>query len=615
MKREYFHVNNPWIKALCLLAMLALVLFSFSMLSAVWTSGEFTYFMAGPGVRIVRYTGVDQDVKIPDALDGHPVSGICSHAFAGNTNLVQVFIPASITSIGSGAFASCPNLTDACFSGPAPAAPDNIFQDCAAGFTIFFLKGQAGWTGNWLGYPAIKYVLPQTDATLASLLINGMMVPGFCPDCETYDIGDVASCLNTLEIDATPSDPAASVEGDGQVPFGSGDPREIRIRVLAADRMTENTYCLRISRTAAVHDQAIFVLPGIMGSELYSSEGELLWLPEKLIQLPFWSDRRIERLGCLPDGRSREDIAGRDSLFQDEHYGTYLFWSKMNAYDALVKMLKDTEPDCDIRFFPYDWRLDNRISIDKLRMHIELGGYRKVTLIGHSMGGIIAAGYAALYDYDYLSDCSNKIDKLITLGTPYLGSPQSALGLINGQVFHLFSWTLPINNSDMRQLCLNLIPVYQLLPGEEYFQCQGGYLLLGSAWAKSGSGRVASSQETEAFLQQAFSARDFASPVSSLRQILFRDGRHIVSRMTNARVIIGKDVHTIKDIEIGGKQAAPSVKIRFGIDGDGTVPCISANIGGTTDPEHTYYVSGIKHYSLVKEEEVLQLVREILRSD
>ena len=64
-----------------------------------------------PGeVTILRYTGKEEDLVIPDRINGKPVTGIGMTAFYVCGNLESVVIPASVTAIGAGAFYGCKNL-------------------------------------------------------------------------------------------------------------------------------------------------------------------------------------------------------------------------------------------------------------------------------------------------------------------------------------------------------------------------------------------------------------------------------------------------------------------------------------------------------------------------
>ena len=111
----------------------------------------------------------DSDVVIPPTHEGIPVVGIDEYAFYENTQLTSVYVPGSVTEIGSNAFTKCKNLTTAtlaegvseigtlAFSGctalTSITIPNSLtyvnspaFQDCKAlEFTIY---DQAKYLGN-----------------------------------------------------------------------------------------------------------------------------------------------------------------------------------------------------------------------------------------------------------------------------------------------------------------------------------------------------------------------------------------------------------------------------------------------------------------------------------
>ncbi|NBX29107.1 leucine-rich repeat domain-containing protein [bacterium] len=79
-------------------------------IEAVEPTEAFAYTSDDTGVTITGYFGEDASLVIPATLDGQPVVGIAALAFAGNDAIESVFIPASVTSIGDGAFAFCSAL-------------------------------------------------------------------------------------------------------------------------------------------------------------------------------------------------------------------------------------------------------------------------------------------------------------------------------------------------------------------------------------------------------------------------------------------------------------------------------------------------------------------------
>ena len=66
---------------------------------------------------ITKYNGTDTVVVIPPTISNWPVTKIGEDAFQDNTTITSVTIPASVTEIGSNAFAGCTNLTIVNYAG------------------------------------------------------------------------------------------------------------------------------------------------------------------------------------------------------------------------------------------------------------------------------------------------------------------------------------------------------------------------------------------------------------------------------------------------------------------------------------------------------------------
>lgn len=68
-------------------------------------------------VTITKYTGTESTVILPSTISGWPVTKIGEDALKDNTTITSVTIPASVTEIGSNAFAGCTNLTSVHYAG------------------------------------------------------------------------------------------------------------------------------------------------------------------------------------------------------------------------------------------------------------------------------------------------------------------------------------------------------------------------------------------------------------------------------------------------------------------------------------------------------------------
>lgn len=68
-------------------------------------------------VTITKYTGTESTVILPSTISGWPVTKIGEDALKDNSTITSVTIPASVTEIGSNAFAGCTNLTSVNYEG------------------------------------------------------------------------------------------------------------------------------------------------------------------------------------------------------------------------------------------------------------------------------------------------------------------------------------------------------------------------------------------------------------------------------------------------------------------------------------------------------------------
>ncbi|MDD5864365.1 MAG: leucine-rich repeat protein [Firmicutes bacterium] len=136
------------------------------------------------GITIVTYLGNDENICIPDKLDGRQVTviseapgyyagdpgafagcdtlrtvtipegvtAIGDNSFSGCVNLQSVYVPASVQTVGSSAFSDCPSLKRVIFAGDAPAHGNFVF-DSSLNVTVLYQSGTSGWEDTWAGRP------------------------------------------------------------------------------------------------------------------------------------------------------------------------------------------------------------------------------------------------------------------------------------------------------------------------------------------------------------------------------------------------------------------------------------------------------------------------------
>lgn len=87
----------------------------------------------------------------------------------------------------------------------------------------------------------------------------------------------------------------------------------------------------------------------------------------------------------------------------------------MKCWDTLIMNLSaDFKLKHDVYVFQYDWKDSITLNGRALRDSVAAAGLVSPILIGHSMGGLVSRAYIA---------SGGVITKLVTLGTPHLGTP------------------------------------------------------------------------------------------------------------------------------------------------------------------------------------------------
>jgi hypothetical protein len=115
-----------------------------------WSS----YYSTNDGaITIAQYAGFGGAVTIPPTVQGLPVTGIGTNAFAYDSSLTSITIPQGVTNIDDGAFFLCTNLTAFYFQGNAPAIGSSVFYGITNA-TVYFLPGSTGWGATFAGFTA-----------------------------------------------------------------------------------------------------------------------------------------------------------------------------------------------------------------------------------------------------------------------------------------------------------------------------------------------------------------------------------------------------------------------------------------------------------------------------
>lgn len=182
----------------------------------------------------------------------------------------------------------------------------------------------------------------------------------------------------------------------------------------------------------------VYVLPGIMGSRLSSvrrRKSSLIWLHPVAV-----TEGLLSRL-ILPGPRSIRPVG-----------------IMLPGYLKL-KLSLEVAGFRPV-FHPFDWRCDLERLGRAFMQTIERSGARKVLVVAHSMGGLVARAALA-------HDRQRRIAKLIQLGTPNSGSfaPLQAMRAVYPTVRKLAALDTRHTAEDLARTVFRTLPgLYQMLP-------------------------------------------------------------------------------------------------------------------------------------------------------
>lgn len=353
----------------------------------------------------------------------------------------------------------------------------------------------------------------------------------------------------------------------------------------------------------------IIFLHGIMGSKMKCKDGRQVW-PVTKLSVTALLDLRLDTDG-------EHNIPGlcqpRPTELLERAFG--LPFAPFDIYASTMKKLKDlaernTVAPGRVVALAWDWRRDPGEQLEALKALIkeELDadlphrqGLKRVVLVGHSFGGLFIR--AALND----PALADKIQRVLTIGTPYWGAPKSIFPLCCGvtspynELFDRFLlWP-----SYLQQLAQTLTGNFFLFPSERY----GQWLTV--------DGKALSTQQVGAYVTSLGGQSDlYDRALKAHRQKLdgFKDLDPLALR--DVRAVVGTGLPTFGAVRLDERAgtAEPTP-----VTGDGTVPARSGAQGtvGTTDPLGDNipisYVCGVAHVPLPGSDRVLDAFGDYIR--
>ena len=343
-------------------------------------------------------------------------------------------------------------------------------------------------------------------------------------------------------------------------------------------------------RHVVLNPRAIVIIPGLGGTTLENENSYDVW-PDVY---------SMSALACREDGTSINNLT---PVIASSAYGAHSVYE--NLYNELVD---EFGLRYDILFLSYDWRMSNDEAIETLEEWIDMFDYQEIILVAHSMGGLVASSFLKNSEY------SNLVDKVITIGTPYLGAPAVLHALETGQFFDIDYFVPPsITDDDYRnavdlELCLgtmrtfnNFPSIYETLPIERgfwpYIRVDDSLLdLVGTqnflqncAWGKQSDG----------------SPKQMFNDAIDFHNSLMYNGKHITD-LTGYDVyrIYGTGTDTIEQCEYRSSGQSSNYQYRGPIlnaIGDGVVPSTSATNNFST-MQISIPFNGVSHNELIDPE-------------
>jgi pimeloyl-ACP methyl ester carboxylesterase len=341
------------------------------------------------------------------------------------------------------------------------------------------------------------------------------------------------------------------------------------------DQMQEVANAPRLAVAGRQRPNIVF-LPGIMGSLLQSVAGlvESLWVNPLV-----FTRGRINLLEMAEDGESDAD----------QRVKIVATGLEMVAY---AKVLLALRKQANLFLFPYDWRQDVRVSAGQLHEALNRwtvsNGHRHFTLVGHSMGGVVARTYLALFP----EVAQQLVERVVMLGSPAYGVINSVQTLATGNSLTQLAEKIHPGNEGVR-LARSITAIYQLLPpppelfpaGEEY-PCDFD-LYDADVWQKQGI-RQNGLSRSEA-LHRLLAAADPQMPIVQ---------------------IAGYDVATAVALRGTPDALGPVVESKGPNSGDGDVPLWSARL-----PAAEMYYVRLPHDKLQKHRRVIQAVLDLANGE